>query len=102
MSDTRFIMLGIALIFTGFIVLGLLGRQFVEFTIQVDEFGNCIDYTETGTVSIDCDVIMQDKLIFFGAIFGLIISGIVALVKGYRGRWDQDVKSDEMVGPKKD
>jgi hypothetical protein len=71
MSDTRFIMLGIALIFTGFIVLGLLGRQFVEFTIQVDEFGNCIDYTETGTVSIDCDVIMQDKLIFFGAIFGL-------------------------------
>lgn len=102
MSDTRFIMLGIALVFAGFLVLGVLGRQFLEFTVQVNEFGNCVDYTETGAVSTDCGVIMQDKLIFFGAVFGLIISGIVALVKGYRGRWDQDVKSDEMVGPKKD
>ena len=102
MSDTRFIMLGIALVFVGFLVLGVLGRQFLEFTVQVNEFGNCVDYTETDAVSTDCGIIMQDKLIFFGVVFGLIISGIVALVKGYRGRWDQDVKSDEMVGPKKD
>ncbi|MGI0041626.1 MAG: hypothetical protein ACRD94_06645 [Nitrosopumilaceae archaeon] len=102
MSDTRFIMLGIALVFAGFIVLGILGRPFLEFTVQVNEFGNCIDYTETGEVSADCGAIMRDKLIFFGMVMGLISSGIVALVKGYRGRWDQDVKSDEMVGPKKD
>jgi len=102
MSDTRFIMLGIALVFAGFLVLGILGRSFLEFTVQVNEFGNCINYTETGAVSSDCGVIMQDKLIFFGVVMSLISSGIAALVKGYRGRWDQDVKSDEMVGPKKD
>ena len=102
MSDTRFIMLGIALVFAGFLVLGILGRPFLEFTVQVNEFGNCIDYKETGEVSADCGAIMRDKLIFFGMVMGLISSGIVVLVKGYRGRWDQDVKSDEMVGPKKD
>jgi len=102
MSDTRFIMLGIVLVFAGFLVLGMLGRSFLEFTVQVNEFGNCINYTETGAVSTDCGVIMQNKMIFFGVVMGLISSGIVTLVKGYRGRWDQDIKSDEMVGPKKD
>ncbi|HXV38282.1 MAG TPA: hypothetical protein VD699_01725 [Nitrosopumilaceae archaeon] len=102
MSDTRFIMLGIVLVFAGFLVLGIFGRPFLEFTVQVNEFGNCVDYTETGAVSVDCSVIMQDKMVFFGVVMGLISSGIVALVKGYRGQWDQDVKSDEMLGPKKD
>lgn len=90
------------LVFAGFLVLGILGRPFLEFTIQVNEFANCVDYTETGAVSTDCDVIMQNKILFFGVVMGLIGSGITALIKGYRGRWDQDVKSDEMVGPKKD
>ncbi|HSF28037.1 MAG TPA: hypothetical protein VLA53_03305 [Nitrosopumilaceae archaeon] len=102
MSDTRFIMLGIVLVFVGFLVLGIFGRPFLEFTVQVNEFGNCVDYTENGAVSVDCSVIMQDKMVFFGVVMGLISSGIVSLVKGYRGRWDQDVKSDEMLGPKKD
>jgi len=95
-------MLGIALVFAGFLILGILGGHFLEFTVQVNEFGNCIDYTETGTISTDCGVIMQNKIIFFVVVMGLISSGIVGLGKGYRGRWDQDVKSDEMVGPKKD
>lgn len=95
-------MLGIVLVFAGFLVLGILGRPFLEFTVQVNEFGNCVDYTETGAVSTDCGVIMQNKILFFGVVMGLIGSGIAALIKGYRGRWDQDVKSDEMVGPKKD
>ena len=102
MSDTRFVMLGIVLVFAGFLVLGILGRPFLEFTVQVNEFGNCIDYTKSGTLSTYCDVTMQDKLIFFGVVMGLIGSGVAALIKGYRGRWDQDVKSNEMVGPKKD
>jgi hypothetical protein len=95
-------MLGIALVFAGFLILGVLGRSFLEFTVQENEFGNRVDYTETGAVSTDCGVIMQDKILLFGVVMGLIGSGIVALIKGYRGRWDQDVKSDEMVGPKKD
>lgn len=100
MSDTRFIILGIALVFAGFLVLGILGRPFLEFTVQVNEFGNCIDYTENGAVSTDCAPIMQNKLLFFGVVIALIGGGIFSLVKGYRGKWDQDVKSDEMVGPK--
>ena len=95
-------MLGIILVFVGFLVLGILGKPFLEFTVQANEFGNCIDYTESGAVSTDCSVIMQDKLIFFAVVVALIGSGILSLIKGYRGRWDQDVKSDEMVGPKKD
>ena len=102
MSDTRFIILGVALVFAGFLILGILGTPFFEFTVQANEFGNCIHYTKTGTTSVDCNIIMQDKSIFFAVVMGLIGAGIVALVKGYRGRWDQDVKSNEMVGPKKD
>jgi len=45
---------------------------------------------------------MQNKLLFFGVVIALIGGGIFSLVKGYRGKWDQNVKSDEMVGPKSD
>src|SRR5574341_619357 len=102
MSDTRFIMIGLVLVFAGFLVLGVFGRPFLEFTIQANEFGDCIDYTEAGAVSSDCDVILQSKILLFGVVAGLVGSGVIALIKGYRGKWDQDVKSDEMVGPKKD
>jgi hypothetical protein len=95
-------MLGIVLVFAGFLILGVVGRPFFEFTVQANEFGDCIEYTETGALGRDCETIMQSKLIFFGLVSGLIGSGIVTLVKGYRGKWDQDVKNDEMVGPKKD
>jgi len=29
----------------------------------------------------------------------LVGAGIVSLVKGVRGKWDQDVKPEDMVGP---
>jgi len=29
----------------------------------------------------------------------LIICGIIAMIKGIRGTWDQDVKPEDMVGP---
>lgn len=95
-------MLGIVLVSAGFLVLGILGKPFLEFTVQANEFGNCIDYAENSAVSVDCGTIMQDKMIFFAVVVALIGSGILSLIKGYRGRWDKDVKSDEMVGPKKD
>jgi len=31
---------------------------------------------------------------------GIIAIGAFVIIKGIRGRWDQDVKSDEMLGPK--
>jgi len=103
MSDTRFIMIGLVLVFAGFLILGIFGRPFFEFTIQANEFGDCFDYTEDGhAIPVDCDSILGNKVILFGVVFVLIGGGIIALIKGVRGRWDQDVKSGEMIGPKKD
>ena len=103
MSDTRFIILGVVLVFVGFLVLGIFGRPFFEFTIQANEFGDCFDYTEDErTIPVDCNLILGNKVILFGVVFVLIGGGIIALIKGVRGRWDQDVKSDEMLGPKED
>ena len=103
MSDTRFILIGLVLVFAGFLILGMFGRPFFEFTIQANEFGDCFDYTEDGrAIPVDCNSILGNKVILFGVVFVLIGGGIIALIKGIRGRWDQDVKSDEMVGPKKD
>ena len=38
-------------------------------------------------------------MIFFAIVVLLIICGVASLVKGIRGRWDQDVKPEDMVGP---
>jgi hypothetical protein len=37
--------------------------------------------------------------LFFGLVVSLIGAGIFALIKGVRGKWDQDVKPEDMVGP---
>ena len=41
----------------------------------------------------------QSKMVIFAIVVLLIISGIASLVKGIRGKWDQDVKPEDMVGP---
>ena len=103
MSDTRFTILGIILIFAGFILVGTVGSQFNEYTIQANEFGDCYDYTDDGqAVPINCETIMQYRSIVFGVSIALIGAGIIVLIKSVRGSWDQDVKNDEMVGPKRD
>jgi hypothetical protein len=42
---------------------------------------------------------MQDRVLFFGLIVSIIGAGIFFLVKGVRGKWDQDVKPEDKVGP---
>ena len=32
-------------------------------------------------------------------VMGLVAAGIVFLIKGARGGWDQDVRPEDMVGP---
>ena len=99
MTDTRFIILGVGLIFTGIIVLTVFGPQFDEITLQ-EEFRDCYEYhTDAPPTEIDCDIAFQNKMIFFAIVVLLIICGIVSLVKGIRGGWDQDVKPEDMVGP---
>jgi hypothetical protein len=98
-TDTRFIILGVGLIFTGIIVLTVFGPQFDEITLQ-EEFRECYEYhTDAPPTEIDCDIAFQNKMIIFAIVALLITCGIASLVKGMRGRWDQNVKPEDMVGP---
>jgi len=98
-SDIRFIIIGAGLIFAGIIILSVFGSDHVDITLQA-EFGDCYEYHNDGPpTEIDCDIAFQDKMIFFALVVMLIICGIVAMIKGIRGTWDQDVKPEDMVGP---
>jgi len=98
-SDTRFIILGIGLIFAGIIIISIFGAQIDEITAQ-DEFHECYEYhANEPPTEIDCNVAFENKMIIFAVVTLLILCGIASLVKGMRGRWDQDVKPEDMVGP---
>jgi len=93
-------MLGVALIFVGFIVLGVFGSQFDAYTIEAEEFEDCFEYSaDAPPKKIDCDVKLQEKFVLALVVMILIVAGIVLLIKGVKGRWDQDVKPEDMVGP---
>ena len=98
MSDIRFIIIGSSIIFAGIIILSVFGSQFDEITLQA-EFSKCYEYHEdTPPTEIDCEDAIENKLIFFALVSALIACGILAMIKGIRGRWDQDVKPEDMVG----
>lgn len=102
MSDTRFVILGTILVFAGFLLLGIFGRS-VGFMVFEEESGKCYNFDQTNSdMLVDCNSMFQNKLFLFSLVLILIVSGILSLVKGIRGRWDQNVKNDEMVGPKND
>jgi hypothetical protein len=99
-SDIRLIMLGSTVIFAGFMVGGITGSQYTQFALQVGQFGDCFDYSSGTAVKVKCDQKAQDEAMFFALSLGLIAVGAIIIVKGIRGKWDQNVKSDEMLGPK--
>ena len=100
MSDMRFIMIGLIAITIGFIVLGVFGAQFTEITVQTKEFSECYKYSEDQPpIKIECDSYLQEKNILFVVVIVIISGGIIALLKGVRGKWDQNVKPEEMLGP---
>ena len=102
MSDTRLIIIGSVLAFSGFLLGGITGAQYQQYTVQANQFDVCYDYTPDGNaIKVKCDEKIQEKFIFLAASLGLIGVGAFVLVKGIRGKWDQNVKSDEMVGPKR-
>ena len=100
MSDIRFIMIGVAALSIGFIVMALFGTQYQDITIQTKEFSECYDFTDENLpVKIDCDKELQERNFIFAIVIGILIGGRVALFKGIRGTWDNDVKPEEMLGP---
>ena len=100
MSDIRFIMAGVALVFAGFLVLGIFGTEYRSANVQNAEFENCMAYSEDGPpVETDCDVAAQESTAFFGLILALLGAGVFSLIKGYRGRWDNEARPEDMLGP---
>ena len=100
MSDMRFTIIGIALIFVGFIILGGFGQDYQAATFESNEFGTCYEYSENlPPVEINCSFKIFDQSIFFGIVIGFIGTGIVALIKGVKGDWDNKIKPEDKVGP---
>ncbi|MDH3502129.1 MAG: hypothetical protein OEL69_06460 [Nitrosopumilus sp.] len=100
MSDTRFTIIGILLIFVGFLVLGIFGGNFQSANIEMAEFGDCFEYSDNNEpIPINCSYKSLDQTIFFSIVVVLITAGVISLIKGVRGKWDNQVKSEDMVGP---
>ena len=103
MSDIRFIIVGVVLIFSGFLILGTLGENYQSSYIETNEFKNCFDYSEDKEpVLVDCSSKNMEQILFFVLVLVLIVGGILALLKGVKGDWDNRVKSEDMVGPRGD
>jgi hypothetical protein len=103
MSDIRFIVIGILLIFSGFIVLSIFGENYQTPSIETSEFENCLEFSEDKEpIEVDCSEKMLGQNIFFGLVIALIAVGLLALLKGVRGNWDSKVKPEDMVGPSRD
>lgn len=100
MSDMRFTIIGIALIFVGFIILGSLGHEYQAVTLELNEFGTCYEYfDDMPPAEINCSFKIMDQVLFFGLVIGFIGAGIISLVKGVKGDWDNKVKPEDVVGP---
>ena len=96
----RFTIIGIALIFVGFIILIVFGHNYQAATLESNEFGTCYEYSnDKEPVEIDCSLKILDQALFFALIIGFVGAGIIALVKGVKGNWDNKVKPNDMVGP---
>jgi hypothetical protein len=93
-------MIGVAVLSIGFIVMAVLGTQYQDITVQTKEFSECYDYTDENVpVKIDCEERLQDRNMTFAVVAGILIAGGLALIKGIRGTWDNNVKPEEMLGP---
>jgi len=100
MSDIRFIIIGIVLVFGGFVILGTFGHNYQAATLESNEFDTCYEYSENNPpVEISCSFKIFDQTLFFVLVMGFVGAGVIALVKGVKGDWDNKVKPEDMVGP---
>ncbi len=100
MGDIRFTMVGIVLIFVGFVIFGAVGNEYRFVSIESDEFGTCYRYFDDAEpIKVDCSYRMGEQIILFGVVIALFGSGVISLIKGIRGNWDSKVRPEDMVGP---
>ena len=103
MSDIRFIIVGIVLVFSGFIIIGVFGENYQASNVETSEFEKCFDYSNNEEpIEIDCSDKILGQTIFLGIVFVIIGLGIVSWIKGIKGDWDSKVKPEDMVGPGRD
>lgn len=100
MSDIRLIMGGAVIIFAGFMLGSMANSNYAQFAVQQENFDECYDYSSGVAVHVKCSEKSQDYWLYFALSVGLLGSGGVVIFKGIRGKWDHDVKDDEMLGPK--
>ena len=100
MSDMRFLIFGVGLLFVGFLMFGIFGHEYRDANLEMSEFNDCFEYTdETGPVQTNCSYKIFDQTIFLIIVGTVLSSGTIFLIKGIRGRWDNEVKPEDMVGP---
>jgi len=98
----RFIIIGIILPFLGFLVLGLFGHDYQTGLIETNEFDRCHKYFENQEpIEVDCSTIIFDQSIFFGFVLVLITVGIISLIRGVKGDWDNKINPEDMAGQDK-
>ncbi len=100
LSDIRLIMLGSVIIFAGFMVGGIRSSYYAQFVIQANQFDDCYDYSTGNQVKVKCSDVTQESFLYLLLSITLIGIGGVIIFKGIKGKWDQNVKNDEMLGPK--
>ncbi|MFZ0183644.1 MAG: hypothetical protein WBV92_04915 [Nitrosotalea sp.] len=100
MSDIRLILCGAAIIFAGFMLGAFANSTYAQFAVQQQTFDECYDYSTGVAVHVKCSEKTQDYLLYLALSIGLLGSGGVVIYKGIRGKWDNSVRDDEMVGPK--
>ena len=98
MSDMRYIIIGIVFIFSGFLVLGIFGHSYQIANIESREFDKCYEYhDDKEPIVINCSSKIFDQTLFFTIIIVVILGGIIFLIKGAKGKWDNDVKPEDMT-----
>lgn len=100
MSDIRLVMIGAVIIFAGFMVGGITNSGYSQYAVQAQNFDDCFDYSTGVAVHVKCSDKSYDYMLYLLLSLGLLGGGGVVIYKGMRGKWDHDVKDNEMVGPK--
>ncbi|MGI0072290.1 MAG: hypothetical protein ACREA3_00550 [Nitrosotalea sp.] len=101
MSDIRLIIIGSVIVFGGLIYGGMKASEYLDFTLQQQNFDECFDYSSGHAVHVKCDQKAQEKYFYFSISLVIIGIEVFIMIKGLRGNWDQNVKNDEMLGPKR-
>ncbi len=100
MSDIRLVMVGSVILFGGFYVASMGGSQYSQMAMQSTQFDDCYDYSTGTAIHVSCTQVEHEALLYLAFAFSVIGGGGYVIFRGIKGRWDQNVKNDEMLGPK--